>query len=107
MALADTLAAAAINAAYLAWGKAASYTPPGGGSSAGCTVLLDVRDSGAKPEDGSPPAGQAWIEVRAKEVAAPAAGGTFTLTVGGKTYEVASRPLPADGDGYAWKMWVE
>ncbi|MBR0855483.1 head-tail joining protein [Bradyrhizobium liaoningense] len=107
MALADTLAAAAIDAAYLAWGKAASYTPPGGGSAAPCTVLLDVRDSGARPEDGSPPAGQAWIEVRAREVAAPLAGGTFTMTVGAKIYEILSRPLPADADGYAWKMWVE
>lgn len=107
MALADALAAAAADAAYLAWGKAASYVPPGGGSAAPCTVLLDVRDSNAKPEDGSPPAGQAWIEVRAKEVAAPAAGGTFTMTVGGKVYEIASRPLPADADGYAFKMWVE
>ncbi|MCK1402028.1 hypothetical protein IVB45_17505 [Bradyrhizobium sp. 4] len=107
MALADALAAAAVDAAYLAWGRSASYSPPGGGSSARCTVLLDIRDSSAKPEDGSPPAGQAWIEVRAREVAAPAAGGTFTMTIGGKVYAVASRPLPADGDGYAWKMWVE
>ena len=105
MALADILAAAAADAAYLAWGRAASYTPPGGGSAVSCTVLLDIRESGAKPEDGSPPAGQAWIEVRAKEVAAPASRGTFTS--GSKTYEISSRPLPADADGYGWKMWVE
>ena len=107
MALAETLAAAAADAAYLCWGKAASYTPPGGGISEPCTVLFDARDSGARPEDGSPPAGQAWIEVRAKEVAAPAAGGIFTMTLSGKVYEIASRPLPADADGYAFKMWVE
>lgn len=107
MGLADVSAAAAIDAAYLAWGKAASYLPPGGGSAVPCTVLLDVRDSSARPEDGSPPAGQSWIEVRAKEVAAPLAGGTFTITIGGKVYEISSRPLPTDADGYAWKMWVE
>lgn len=107
MGLADTLAAAAIDAAYLAWGKAALYASPGGGSAVPCTVLLDLRDSSARPEDGSPPAGQAWIEVRAREVAAPAAAGTFTMTIGGKVWEIASRPLPADADGYAWKMWVE
>ncbi|UPJ55407.1 hypothetical protein [Bradyrhizobium sp. 192] len=107
MALAETLAAAAADAAYVIYGKAASYTPPGGGISVPCTVLFDGRDSSARPEDGSPPAGQSWIEVRAREVAVPLAGGTFTMTVGGKTHEIASRPLPTDADGYAWKMWVE
>jgi hypothetical protein len=107
MGLAETIAAAAIDANFAVWGKDASYQPPGGGASTPCRVLLDVRDNNAKPDDGSPPAGQSTIEVRAKEVAAPASEGTFTMDVGGRVFNVMSRPLPADGDGYGWKMWVE
>lgn len=107
MGLAETIAATAIDANYSVWGKVASYQPPSGGDPVPCIVLLDVRDNNAKPEDGSPPAGQSTIEVRAKEVAQPASEGTFTMDVGGKVFSVMSRPLPADGDGYGWKMWVE
>jgi hypothetical protein len=105
MGLSENLAAAAIDANYAVFGKSASYQPPGGGASAPCTVLFDIRDQDAKPDDGSPPAGQAWIEVRAKEIAQPAYGGTFTIGI--KAWEVASRPIYADADGYGWKMWVE
>jgi hypothetical protein len=107
MGLAENIAAAAIDANYAVFGRSASYQPPGGGAPAPCRVLLDVRDNNAKPEDGSPPTGQATIEVRAKEVAQPASEGTFTMDVGGKVYSIMSRPLPADADGYGWKMWVE
>ena len=105
MGLAENLAAAAIDATYAVHGRDASYAGPGGGASGACRVLFDIRDQDAKPEDGTPLAGQAWIEVRAKEIALPATGGAFTL--GAKVWNVTSRPIAADADGLSWKMWVE
>lgn len=90
---------------FAEFGSFAVYTPPGGPSSDPILVLLDIRDGGAKPEDGRPIVGQASIEVRAKDVAQPVFGGTFT--VGAKVYAISSRPQPADEAGYTWKMWVE
>lgn len=104
MGLSENLGAAAIDAAYAVYGRVASYSPPGAGPSVDCIVLFDIRDVDARPEDGTPTAGQAWIEVRDKEVT-PAFRGTFTM--GTKILAIISRPIPADGDGYSWKMWVE
>lgn len=107
MGLPEDLATAAIDAVYAVYGMAASYVPPGGGPSVPCSVLLDIRDSNSKPDDGSPPAGQATIEVRASEIAQPAAEGVFTMAYSGRVFTVASRPLPKDADGANWTMWVE
>jgi hypothetical protein len=107
MDLAGNIAAAAVDGSFAVYGKAASYVPPGGGEPVPCCVILDIRDGNARPEDGSPPVGQGMLEVRVTEIAQPEFEGVFTITDSGKAWQVASRPLPGDADGYFWRMWVE
>jgi hypothetical protein len=95
----------AIDTTFRAFGKAATYTPPGGGTPVACSIVLDKRDPDQRPDEGRPLAGVLVLEVRASEVAAPAARGTFL--VGAKTYTVANRPERSDPEGLAWTMWVE
>lgn len=104
MSLFDGLAATAASETFRVFGRAATYTPPGGGTPVACTAVLDLREEGARAEDGRPPAGQVTIEVRKSEVAAPAVGGTFAID--GRSYEVQSRPLPRDAGGLVWTMWA-
>jgi hypothetical protein len=86
------------------FGVAASYVPPGGGTAVACTVLLDRRDPNQRHDDGRPIVGVMVLQVRRDEIAAPAAGGTFTIEA--TAYSVASRPEP-DQDRQVWTMWVE
>lgn len=99
-------AAIAVDASFATWGEPAptTYTPPGGGAAVPCTVILDRREAGARPEDGRPPTGQVTIEVRKSEVANPAAGGTFA--VGAEVFTVMSRPIAQDASGLVWTMWA-
>jgi hypothetical protein len=93
---------------------AAQYTAPGGGSPVSCSIVLDKRDIGSRPDDGRPVAGQVTIEVRKSELAAPAKGGQFTpgtiqagvFVSGPTTYTVMNRPAVEDEDGLIWKMWA-
>jgi hypothetical protein len=103
----DELAEFARDEAYAVMGDAAEYLPPNGGDRVTCTIMLDVRDNDAKPEDGRPPVGQVTIMVRSSEIPHPEAGGTFTLSESGKTYDIVSRPLPVDAAGQEWSMWAE
>ncbi len=105
----DAIAAGARDEVYATFGKAASYAPPGGGSSRPCVLLLDVRDTGARPEEGRPLAGQVTLRVRVSEVEQPLKGGVFRLdpSEGGAAYTVANRPQPVSRDGGEWKMWGE
>jgi hypothetical protein len=101
------LAAEVIDAGFETFGKPASYQAAAGGAPVPCTVITDVRDVDAKPADGSPPAGQSTLEVRASEVLQPIVEDTFTLLPGGKVLAVMSRPLPKDPEGLVWSMWVQ
>jgi hypothetical protein len=105
----DDIAAEARDEVYAMFGKIASYVAPGGGASSPCTILLDMRDRDAKPDDGRPLAGQVTLQVRASEIAAPLTGGVFTLDVseGGTVYTIANRPLPVDAASAEWTMWGE
>lgn len=105
----DDLAAVAVDAVFDLHGNAASYVPPGGGSPSACVVAIDHRDSNRKADDGTPPSGYVTIEVRASDIAAPAHGGTFTVTEGTKAgeYQVANRPMPVDANGLVWTMWAD
>lgn len=107
MGYASDVAQAAVDGTFAEFGAPASYTPSWGGDPVPCTVIFDVRDGSARPEDGSPPAGQATIEVRASEVAQPAVNSTFTMEARSRVYTVTSRPLPQDPEGLVWTMWVE
>lgn len=95
----------AIDTTFRAFGMAATYTPPGGGTPIACAIILDKRDPDQQPANGRPLAGVKVIEVRASEVAAPAAGGTFL--VGIVTYTITNRPEHSDPAGLAWTMWVK
>jgi hypothetical protein len=104
----------AVNEVFKLHGVAAIYTPPVG-AAVPCTVILDRRDGGAKPEDGRPLAGQSTIKVRSSDVALPENGGTFvpgetvngTFGPGPATFTVVNRPQIEDPDGLVWTMWVE
>lgn len=105
----DGLAGEARGEVYAVFGKLAAYIPPGGGAAVPCTIQVDKRDLGARPDDGRPLAGQVTIKVRASEIATPARGGTFTLdaTEGGAVYVVANRPQLLDPNRDEWTMWAE
>lgn len=88
--------------------KAAVYTAPGvGGAVADCSILIGEVDSGAAPDDGRPIVGQKTVTVAAAQVPAPAFGGTFTLTIGGRVLTIMNRPQLDDIDGETWTMWAE
>ncbi len=89
------------------FGKVAVYAPPGGGAGVACTILIGEIDSGAGLDDGRPIVGQKTVTVAAAEVAAPAFGGTFTLTVGGRVLTISNRPQLDDVDGATWLMWAD
>jgi hypothetical protein len=86
------------------FGIAATYTPPGGGPSAGCTIIIDSRDRELEFGRGSAfMQGQA-LQVRRSELLAPAKGGTFA--VGSATLTVLDDPRSDDPDRQVWRMTV-
>lgn len=103
----------AIDPVFSLFGKAARYTPPGGGGSTDCVVIVDKRDR-EFAEIGRPVLEGTIIEVRASEIAAPARGGQFgppTVSVPGRqeltrTYTIASDPLTEDPDRMVWASTV-
>src|SRR4051794_35163837 len=101
----DACASSVIDAGFLLFGKAATYTPLGG-DPVGCTGVFDTRDPDQRMSDGRPPAGDVVIEVRTSEVAQPAQGGAFRLTATGVVYTVANRPKAKDERGLVWQMWA-
>ena len=103
MSFASDVAQLAVDDTYAEFGTAAVYTPASGPAVA-CTILPDLRDPSARPDDGRPTIGQADIEVRKSEVIAPAVGDSFTFN--GRTVTVANRPIISDEEGLVWKMWV-
>jgi len=102
------LAREAVNETFELVGLRASYQPPGGGAGTPCKLARDLRDLDADAADGRPLTGQQVLEVRAMEIAAPATGGTFTLSAedGGRVYQIVNRPQHADPYGLVWSMWV-
>lgn len=69
------------------------------------TIIVDLRDEGARPDDGRPLAGQLTIEVRKSEVKHPSKGDVFIF--GGRAVEVSNRPQLDEEEGLVWKMWAE
>lgn len=103
MTYASDTAQAVVDDTYAEFGRPATYTAPGG-SAVPCTVIVDLRDEGSRPDDGRPIAGQITIEVRASEVAAPVFQGVFVFS--GRTVTVMNRPQLDDEEGLVWKMWA-
>jgi hypothetical protein len=86
------------------FGLAAAYTPPGGGPSVGCAVILDSRDRELEFGRGSPVIQGQVLQVRRSELPAPAKGGTFA--VGSATLTVLDDPRSDDPDRLVWRMSV-
>jgi hypothetical protein len=98
------LAALAINAVFSARGRAATYTPPGGGSSTPCTVIDDSRDRQAVGGLGRPVMRGNVLQVRISEIAAPAKGGTFTID--SETFKIVGDPITEDSGRLIWSCTV-
>lgn len=102
-----TYASDAVDQTFAEFGHAATYTAIDG-NPAPCTIIVDLRDAGSRPDDGRPIAGQITIEVRLSEIAAPAQGGIFSFSVNGaaRSATVMNRPQLDDEEGLVWKMWA-
>jgi hypothetical protein len=86
------------------FGTAASYTPPGGGPTVGCTIILDARDRELEFGRGSAIMQGQVLQVRRSELPAPAKTGTFA--VGSATLTVLDDPRSDDPDRHVWRMTV-
>lgn len=82
----------------------AIYRALGTGPLTPCSIIVDLRDAGSRPDDGRPVAGQITIDVRKAEIAAPAQNDTFIF--GTRTVTVMNRPMIDDENGLVWKMWA-
>jgi hypothetical protein len=89
------------------FGTAASYTPPGGGSSTPCTLLKSSQDRQAAGTFGRPILKGDVIAVRKSELAAPAAGGTFVITGTGENLVIQGDPETDDEDRKVWNCTVK
>jgi hypothetical protein len=103
MTYASDTAQAVVDDTYAEFGRAATFTPSGG-SLVPCTIIVDLRDEGSRPDDGRPIAGQITIEVRASEIASPAHGDSFAFDT--RTVTVMNRPMLDEEEGLVWKMWA-
>ena len=99
-------AALAINAVFAARGRAATYSPPGGGSSTPCTVIDDSRDRQAAGGLGRPVMRGNVLQVRKSELANPATGGKFTYVDGGETLTIQGSPTSLDAARLIWTCTV-
>lgn len=104
--MADAAASLSLNAPFALFGKAASYTPAGGGAAVSCRVILDRsdRDMQIAGVESAPFAEGITIEVRQSEIAAPARGGCFTIGV--ETFVIQDDPKSADAERLVWTCRV-
>jgi hypothetical protein len=101
MSYASDIAQATVDDTFAEFGRPATYN----GGSTPITVIVDLRDENARPDDGRPIVGQITIEVRKTEVLAPANGDTFAFD--GRTAVVMNRPWLDEEEGLVWKMWAD
>jgi hypothetical protein len=100
------LAALAVNAAFSARGRAATYTPPGGGSSTPCRVIDDSSDRQPLGTLGRPVMKGVVVKVRRSEIAAPTKDGTFTFADTSETVTILGDPVTTDGARFVWDCTV-
>ncbi len=100
------LAALAVNAAFTARGRAATYTPPGGGSSVSCLLIDDASDRQAAGTLGRPVMKGFVVKVRKSDIAAPAKGGTFVFTDTSESVTILGDPITVDGARLVWDCTV-
>jgi len=106
MGFASEMFADAVDVKYDAFGKAAVYTPPGGGAGVPCVVVSDGRDVAQSADDPRPLVGQRTFTVRKTEIAQPGHGGVFVVA-GLGTFTIFNQPIQPDPEGLEWLMWVE
>lgn len=104
--MSSTHATMALAATFAGFGKAAMYTPPGGGAAVACTVIRDQADTEAQHGSARPVAGQVALEIRVSEVAAPAANGTVQFEGEAKVYRIIDRPFAKDALRLVMRMWA-
>jgi hypothetical protein len=104
MTFATSAAQETVDDIFNEFGRSAVYTPPAG-SPEPCLIIVDLRDIGARPDDGKPIAGQITIEVRKSDLAAPVQNGTFDFDADTAAV-VMNRPQTDDEEGLIWKMWA-
>ncbi|WP_376957718.1 hypothetical protein ABNQ39_11355 [Azospirillum sp. A26] len=95
----------AVAPAFLAFGEAATYTPPAG-SPTPCRI---IREGGGKPVKFGPVTvylSSLTFDVRASDVPAPTTGGVFQ--VGAMTYTITGTPYHPEDDphGLVWSCGV-
>jgi hypothetical protein len=99
-----------VDDSYAEFGHSAVYTAIEGAGPVPCTIITDLRDADARPDDGRPIVGQITVEVRASEVAAPSLGDIFDfqdLSGRVRAVTVIVRPFLGDEEGLVWKMWAD
>lgn len=106
MAYSSDVAQQTVDDTYAEFGRTAVYTAFAGGGPVPCTVIVDLRDSDARPDDGRPIAGQITIEVRKTEIPQPAQNDVFVFDIGGRSVTVMNRPWVADEEGLTFMMWA-
>jgi len=98
----------AINGSFRAFGVQAGYQPPAG-DAVDCRVILHQGGPLDEATFGSVKLAKesSLIEVRASEVAAPLAGGTFTIVENDNVFEVDADPVRLDPDRSFWTCSVD
>ena len=92
----DQVQALALRAQYSVFGRAAVYTPPGGGTAIACTVITDNRDRDYSLREFDVVYQGDQARVRKSELADPLEGGTLTVTFGDLdiTYQINAFTSP-------------
>jgi len=101
------IATEAVDACFAAFGVAATYTPPGGGSPIPCTVIRDGRDRQPTGTFGRPVIKGTIVEVRASEIAALAKDGTFVFLDTSEVVAILSDPESTDAERLVWDCTVK
>jgi hypothetical protein len=106
------IAAEAVDAAFEELGiPGCTYTPPSGAVVSGIALMLMRPDDEASLGDARVVVGTVRIDVRTSEVAAPAKGGTFTIStaadapasLSGKAWRVIAKPQHKDAAQLIWQ----
>ncbi len=105
----------AVDEAFEVFGIRATYTPPGGSASPPIRIVAKSADRVVSFGEGRPFAEGTIIDVRASEVAAPAAGGIFTpgklvdgtFLPGSVSYAIIGDPERLDDLRLVWTCRVQ
>jgi hypothetical protein len=83
---------------------AATYTPPGGGTSVACSVILSAEDRDINFNGGRQIAQGRMIDLRRSEISAPRKGAA--IVIDDETFQIAADPEADDADRLIWRCRV-